>query len=584
VKLRISDDLSLPLEAVTSTFCVVGIRGSGKSTTAVDMAEEMLKAKQQIVVLDPKDDWHGLRSSADGKGEGFPITILGGSRQDAPLESSGGKLVADLVVEDGLSCILSTRHFSDGQRSQFVYDFALRLYQTAKGVPIHLFIDEADQFAPQQPMRDEARMLGLVMRLIKQGRTAGIGVTLITQRPATLSKSAMTQCETLIAMRTIGLQDRKAVEEWVKAWSKTKEQHDETMMMLPTFKAGQGLVWSPAWLELYEVVQFRPAETFDSRKTPKVGEHRIEPKILAPVDLKLLSEKMAATIERVKADDPRELRKQIAELKKQLSTKVPAPVDKSVIERAVANAVAAAKRPLRQFLKNIRSDLDSIDNSITSLGALVGDQVDLLTEPDPVGPNLGENWGRIVSKAGVAQKVAQRTRNAQVARSTRVASSNGHISATTLDKAGRKVLTVLAQQPDGCAIGKRALLSGYRISGGFRNTLSALRTAGFIAGENTGIMRVTDDGIAALGDFDALPLGSQLADYWLTHPSFGACEKQTLQAFLNHPKGLDIEQVAAEAGYQVSGGFRNALSSLRTAGVIVGKNTEVMRANEDLFD
>ena len=340
MKLRIAPNLVLPIDAVTSTFCIVGIRGSGKSTTAVDMAEEMLKAHQQIVVLDPKDDWHGLRSSADGKHKGYPITILGGHKADAPLEHTGGKLVADLIVEERLSCILSMRHFSDGQRFQFVYDLATRLYQTISQ-PTHLFIDEADQFAPQEKQTkiqkgdrvSEAMMLALVRRLIKQGRTGGLGVSLITQSPATLDKRVMNMCETLIAMRVIGAQDLKAVETWVSAWAQDKFQHDKTMMYIPQFVTGTGLVWSPSWLELYKIVDFRPAETFDSRKTPKVGQRRVEPRILAPVDLKKLEKRMAETIERAKADDPKELKNRIRELEKQI--KAVQPVQTGVSEAEI---------------------------------------------------------------------------------------------------------------------------------------------------------------------------------------------------------------------------------------------------------
>ena len=53
--LQISVSRALPLEAVTQTFAILGIRGSGKTNSGVDMAEEMLKVGQQIVVLDPVD-------------------------------------------------------------------------------------------------------------------------------------------------------------------------------------------------------------------------------------------------------------------------------------------------------------------------------------------------------------------------------------------------------------------------------------------------------------------------------------------------------------------------------------------------
>lgn len=44
MKLKISETLSVPVEAVTQTFADLGIRGSGKTNTGVVIAEEMLKA------------------------------------------------------------------------------------------------------------------------------------------------------------------------------------------------------------------------------------------------------------------------------------------------------------------------------------------------------------------------------------------------------------------------------------------------------------------------------------------------------------------------------------------------------------
>src|SRR5579884_827827 len=49
--LRIAERLELPLDAVTQTFAILGIRGSGKTNTGVVMAEEMRVHEQQFVVL-----------------------------------------------------------------------------------------------------------------------------------------------------------------------------------------------------------------------------------------------------------------------------------------------------------------------------------------------------------------------------------------------------------------------------------------------------------------------------------------------------------------------------------------------------
>lgn len=51
--LKISHDFTLPLSAVTQTFAILAKRGVGKTYLASVMAEEMLRAGQQITALDP---------------------------------------------------------------------------------------------------------------------------------------------------------------------------------------------------------------------------------------------------------------------------------------------------------------------------------------------------------------------------------------------------------------------------------------------------------------------------------------------------------------------------------------------------
>src|SRR6185503_19632553 len=113
---------------------------------------------------------------------------------------------------------------------------------------------------------------------------------------------------------------------------------------LPTLPTGEAFVWAPEFPEGKPIGLQRTSillrETYDSASTPKVGEQRVEPKELADVDLERLRTKMAATIEKAKADDPRELRKQIADLRKQVGSKVdttyrePKAVDKPVLTDA----------------------------------------------------------------------------------------------------------------------------------------------------------------------------------------------------------------------------------------------------------
>src|SRR2546430_1759753 len=99
-QLHISKHLSLPIDFATKTVAILAQRRKGKTYTASVIAEEMVAAKQPFVALDPTGAWWGLRASADGKSDGLPVVILGGQHGDVPLERTGGRLVADLVVDE----------------------------------------------------------------------------------------------------------------------------------------------------------------------------------------------------------------------------------------------------------------------------------------------------------------------------------------------------------------------------------------------------------------------------------------------------------------------------------------------------
>jgi DNA helicase HerA-like ATPase len=102
-----------------------------------------------------------------------------------------------------------------GQRHRFVTEFAEALYRDNRA-PLHLVIDEADEFAPQNPLPETKRMLHHVDRIVRRGRVRGFRVMLITQRPAVLHKNVLTQANALIAMRLTAPQDRKAMQAWVE--------------------------------------------------------------------------------------------------------------------------------------------------------------------------------------------------------------------------------------------------------------------------------------------------------------------------------------------------------------------------------
>src|ERR1044072_1579595 len=126
--LNLANNLKLPLDVVTQTLAILAKRRAGKSYTMRRLVEQLVKASQQVVLVDPKGDQWGIRSSADGKGPGLPLVILGGERADVPLEPGAGEMVAKLVVEERVSCVIDLSLFRKHEVSTFMTGFMAKLY------------------------------------------------------------------------------------------------------------------------------------------------------------------------------------------------------------------------------------------------------------------------------------------------------------------------------------------------------------------------------------------------------------------------------------------------------------------------
>lgn len=310
----------LPIETQTQTTAILGIRDSGKTNTAAAIAEELLQRHQQIVVLDPTDAWWGLKTSADGERDGFPVIIIGGRHADLPLDSGDGKTLADFVVESGASVVISMRGFeSQGEEKRFTTAFLRRLYflkgQQDNPSPLTIFIDEASRLVPQRVMGEDAQCVGAVQQIVRQGRSSGFGIALIDQRASSVNKDVLDMLEMLVVHRATGPRDRKALKDWIEAHD-TEGREKEFLASLASLQRGEAWFWSPL-LDLFQRTQVRKRKTYDSSKTPKAGDRAVPIKKVAKVDLEALKVKLSATIEKARADDPVKLRAEIAALKRE---------------------------------------------------------------------------------------------------------------------------------------------------------------------------------------------------------------------------------------------------------------------------
>ncbi len=318
--LHLGEDLTLALDTVTRKTAILGMTGSGKTSTAVVLVEEAARHDVPGAIIDPTGAWSGIASSADGQEPGVPVVIFGGDHADVPLEPAGGKLVAGLVADHAVPrALLDLSLLTRSDQLRVVAEFLDELYHLNRGACL-VVVDEAHRFAPQNAGSSErggygARAHRALVDMVTMGRRKGLGVCVVCPRPAKLAKDVLELCDVLIAHRLRGTNDRKAVAAWL---DDTDDDARPLEAELPGLPVGQALVSIPD-VALAGVYAIRPKATFDSSATPAVGEAIVAPVARADVNLDAVRTAMSDAIERAEHEDPERLREQITRLQRELA-------------------------------------------------------------------------------------------------------------------------------------------------------------------------------------------------------------------------------------------------------------------------
>lgn len=582
-KLHISPQLALPQDTVTSTMIVYGGKGMGKTNFGSVLAEECAASGLRFAIIDPMGVWWGLRHSADGKGPGIEVLILGGIHGDIPIEPTGGAVVADLVVDEDANVIIDISRRPDGtmwsiaDRVRFVRDYCKRLYQRQgeKRRPLLQGLDEAARFIPQIIRKDDsdvAACMGAIAVLVEEGRNVGIGVCLITQRSARLNKDVAELADCMVAFRTVGPNSRRAVLDWLgEHVDKTRiKEFDEQLRALPR---GSALVVSPGWLEFEGIVPMRMRQTFDSSATPKVGQTVRASGPGAKPDLAKYQARMAATIEKAKAEDPKLLQQRVKQLEKELaSKKAPAvriePKAETTVERVAVPMLTeghlgdlkAASTRLQATFADARGLVERIDEARSSLVTALH-RIDVAiaqaTKPVQTAAKPAAPRGRVALinvRVPVRPQPATDGSFAPTSSQQRILNALRWLEGIGIVPADRGQLALMADQPV--------------TSGGYKNNLGALRSAGLVEYQMPSTVALTDAG-RARADASGVPTSAEELHQQL-FARLPVSQARIVEVLIaEYPKPISREELAERVAQPVtSGGFKNNLGALRTLGVL----------------
>jgi hypothetical protein len=615
-QLRISEDLALPLDTVTSTLIAYGGKGMGKTNLGSVLVEELTRCGLRWAWLDPLGVSWGLRHSADGAGRGVECLILGGLHGDVPIEPAGGAAVADVVVEESTNVLIdfsrkrSGEMWSIAEKIRFVSDYALRLFQRQGEIisgrrrpPLFQVLDEAARYIPQTIPAGEPKLaecVGAWNQLVEEGRNVGLGVGLLTQRSARMNKSVSELADAMFAFRTVGPNSLTAVLDWLGEHVE-KKHIGELAATVRSLDRGKALVVSPGWLRFEGVVTIRMRETFDSSATVKHGEQqRTARGEGAKPDLARIRERMAATIERAKADDPRELRRALAEARAQIvklqqakpapatAVKVPRVIEKPVLKDAVVKRLEAVGRKTEADLGHVGRHLATLAHAHTQLAEQIRAALAAARTGGAHDVTSSAAAGRDRGVTPNHAAPAGASRPAPVARPRQAAPSNGHGDGLTGPE--QKVLDELASlEALGITSPPKAqvsVLCGYANprSGGFSGPLGRLAAAGLITYPRSGEVALTDAGRARAQAPDA-PLTNAVLHERVLDKFDGPRARILREVIAAYPQALDKAELGLKLGYQNprSGGYSGPLGTLSKLGLIRYPTSGQVAATDLLF-
>lgn len=569
-RLKLADDLALPAdEAVTQKYGFIGRSGSGKSYAAMRLAELFLDQGAQIIALDWVGIWWSLRLAADGKTPAFQhVYIFGGEHADVDLRPESGALMADLVVDRHISVVLDVMHFRKADRTRFATAFAEQFFHRKKTnrTACHLFIEEAQAYLPQLVRGDEARMVGVFEDLGKVGRNYGIGNSLISQRPQAINKDVLNQVEVLLAFQTNGPQERKAIAGWT---AENTDAGAAMMQELPKLHVGDALVWSPQWLRVAKQVHISARETYDASSTPTARAKTIKPKVLGEADLAQLGEQIAATIERAKAEDPRELRKRIGELERELRVSAArtegvqkATATKTVEKLVLKDGQLKRAEALVAQIDRLADKYSGFEEDLRVTAKEIRDAIAKTAAPAPP--------PRAPAVAPALPRQAPRRHTAVIDKPRDVAASDGDLAPVD-----QRILNGLAEleaigvtQPERVLV---ALMANYAHpkSTGFQKALGRLRTAGHVAYPTDGTIALTAAGRSIAAAVDPPTSNEELHERIerIIEPVAWRVLRGAIAAY---PDPIDRVELAKQAKYEhpKSTGFQKALGRIRSMGFV----------------
>lgn len=167
------------------------------------------------------------------------------------------------IVQKGKTSIINLKGAPPDIQEFVVSKLSTALFELRKRnkiPPLMLFAEEAHNFCPQ---RGKTQSSDIFKTIASEGRKFGLGLAIITQRPAKVDKNVLSQCNTQVILKVTNPNDLKAIESSIEGVTKEMKEEVQRLPVGEAIITGGGLS-EPLFLAV------RPRQTKDGGESIKV--------------------------------------------------------------------------------------------------------------------------------------------------------------------------------------------------------------------------------------------------------------------------------------------------------------------------
>jgi hypothetical protein len=247
-------DLEFPLDFVRDKAFLTGMTGSGKSWTAGLLMEEINRVGLQFICFDVLGAHDGLAT--------LPNVEALSPKNGETINMRG---LVERLGKEPTSFVIDISGLPLDKQQVLISDYCEALISAQLNKGIMSVFEECQDFVPQtgKPISSEG-----IIRLCKLGRQYGYGVCLISQRPASVSKDALSQCSVYMIHNLVNHRDLKAVEDQM-GFGADRTQVKKLSSGIASATQGEVVCYSPSYFR--DEGFFRASKIREDRKVTHSG-------------------------------------------------------------------------------------------------------------------------------------------------------------------------------------------------------------------------------------------------------------------------------------------------------------------------